>query len=94
MQFLTLSRRKEGLTDDEYVACAAEEVRQAQLLYEEGFIRQIWHRTDAPGACILVEAASEELVRERLNTLPFVKAGMIEVSVIPLRPYSGFCPPA
>ena len=45
-----------------------------------------------PGACIIVEADSEQEVREKLNTLPLVRAEMLEVTIIPLKPYLGFCP--
>jgi muconolactone delta-isomerase len=94
MQFLTVSRRRtERFADADFAARAEEERAQARALYAEGFIRQIWQRGDVAGACILVEADSEADVRERLNTLPLYQAGMIEFSVIPLRPYAGFCPP-
>lgn len=94
MQFLTLSRRRtERFTDAEFAARVDEEVGQARVLYSQGFIRQIWHRSDVPGACLLVEADSEEQVRDRLNTLPLVRAGMLDVSIIPLKPYAGFCLP-
>lgn len=93
MQFLTISRRRtERFTDAEFSARVAEEVAQARVLYASGFIRQIWHRCDVAGACILVEADSEAQVREQLNTLPLVGAEMLEVTIIPLRPYAGFCP--
>ena len=93
MQFLTLSRRRsESFPDAAFAARVDAEVEQARRLYADGFIRQIWHRTDVAGACILVEAASEAEVRERLNTLPLFAAGMLEFSVIPLKPYGGFCP--
>jgi muconolactone delta-isomerase len=95
MQFLTLSRRRtEHFTEDQFASRAPQEVAQARVLYAEGFFRQLWHRADVPGACLLVEADSESHVREKLNTLPLVQAGMLEISIIPLKPYSGFCPPA
>jgi len=94
MQFLTLSRRRtERFSEAEFAARVEEEVAQARVLYSEGFFRQLWHRADVPGACLLIEAESEAHVRERLNTLPLVRTGMLEVSVIPLKPYAGFCPP-
>jgi hypothetical protein len=31
-------------------------------------------------------------VREKLETLPFAEAGMLEITVVPLKPYAGFCP--
>jgi hypothetical protein len=93
MQFLTVSRRRsEQFTEAQFGALVEWEIEQARVLYGQGFIRQIWHRADVPGACILVEADSEEQVKERLNTLPLVQAGMLEVSIIPLMPYAGFCP--
>jgi hypothetical protein len=39
----------------------------------------------------LLEAENEAEARERLNTLPLVNAGMLEVTIIPLKPYAGFC---
>src|SRR6266542_4815155 len=95
MQFLTVSRRRtERFTDAEFVALVPQETEQARALYAQGFIRQIWHRADIAGACIVVEADSEEQVREQLKTLPLVKAEMLEVTIVPLKPYAGFCPKA
>jgi muconolactone delta-isomerase len=93
MQFMTLSRRRtEQFSDAEFAARVQSEVAQARVLYARGFIRQIWHRGDTPGACLLVEAESEAQVRETLNTLPMVGTGMLDVSIVPLKPYAGFCP--
>lgn len=92
MQFLSISRRRtEAFSDDQFASRARAEVAQARVLYGEGFIRQIWHRCDIPGACLLLEADDETHARERLNTLPLVNAGMLEVTIIPLEPYAGFC---
>ena len=92
MQFMTLSRRRtEQFSDADFAARVQAEVAQARVLYAQGVIRQIWHRGDVPGACLLVEAESEAQVRETLNTLPMVGTGMLEVSIIPLKPYAGFC---
>ena len=94
MQFMTLSRRRsDKFSDADFAPHIPNETQQARTLYTEGFVRQIWRRDDMAGACILWEADSEERVREMLNTLPLVKAGMLEiVSVIPLKPYPGFGP--
>lgn len=94
MQFLTLSRRRtEKFSDADFARYSPDETQQARTLYAEGFLRQIWRRGDAAGACILWEADSEEHVRELLNRLPLVQAGMLEiVLLIPLKPYPGFGP--
>lgn len=91
MQFLTFSRRRtERFTEAEFASLVDAEIGQARVLYAEGFLRQIWHRADLPGACMLVEADSAEHVWEKLGTLPLIGAGMLDVTIVPLRPYDGF----
>lgn len=94
MQFVTLSRRRtDKFSESEFAPYIPDEMQQARALYAEGFIRQIWRRDDLAGACILWEADTEASVRDLLNRLPLVRAGMLEiVALIPLRPYPGFCP--
>jgi muconolactone delta-isomerase len=95
MQFLSISRRlTERFTDADFAALVADEQEQARRLYADGVIRQIWHRADVGGACILVEADSEAHARERLNSLPMFSRGMLDVTIIPLKPYAGFGPRA
>ena len=92
MQFLSISRRRsEQFSDADFAARVPAEMAQARVLYSEGVIRQIWHRADIGGACILLEAESEAHARDKLHTLPLVAAGMLEVTLIPLKPYAGFC---
>lgn len=93
MQFLTISKRLAGGGSDSDAALLAEaEFERGRSLYSQSFIRQIWHRADIPGACLLVEADSEQQVRETLGTLPLFRAGLLEIDVIPLKPYAGFGP--
>jgi muconolactone delta-isomerase len=93
MQFLSLSRRRvDRFSEAEFAILVEAEIAQARVLYADGFIRQIWHRADLPGACILIEADSLEQAKARLHTLPMVRTGMLEVSIVPLVPYAGFCP--
>ena len=93
MQFLSLStRRADRFSEAEFAALVDAEIARARELYADGFIRQIWHRGDRPGACILLEADSIEQARARLQTLPLIRAGMLDVSIVPLGPYAGFSP--
>jgi muconolactone delta-isomerase len=93
MQFLTISKRLDGEGSETDLALLAEaEFDSGRTLYSQNFIRQIWHRADIPGACLLVEADSEQQVRDTLSTLPLFQAGLLEISVIPLKPYAGFGP--
>jgi len=92
MQFLTISLRRNEFAEEAYAGLAEQEAERARELYSEGLIRQIWHRTDIPGACLLWEAESAEQVREVWKTFPFAHAGMTELTLIPLKPYGGFRP--
>lgn len=94
MQFMTLSRRlTETYSDADFAPRLEDEAERARTLYADGFIRQIWHRADIGGACLLVEADSEAAVHATLATLPLIAAGMLEVvAVVPLKPYAGFGP--
>lgn len=92
MQFLSISQRREGFAETDYAGLAEQEMERARELYAEGWIRQIWHRADMPGACLLWEAEGEEQVHERWKTFPFAHAGMTEMTLIPLKPYGAFRP--
>ncbi len=91
MQFLTVSRRRETVKAPGNELVRAE-VQQARALYADGRVRQLWHRTDGPGACVLWEVEDEGQLWELVRSLPFFQAGIVEVSVIPLRPWAGFGP--
>jgi muconolactone delta-isomerase len=92
MQFLSVSRRKPGFSDEVCAALSGDEAQRVRELYSQGLVRQIWHRADLPGACLVWEAANEQQVRDMLNTLPYAKAEMLEIQIIPLAPYAGFGP--
>jgi muconolactone delta-isomerase len=92
MQFLTISRLLPGVSGDSLAFLGKQESQRARTLYVEGHLRQIWYRDDTSGACLLWEADSEDQVRNMLATLPFAKAGLLEITIIPLRPYAGFGP--
>jgi muconolactone delta-isomerase len=94
MQFLALARMRTDLySDDDFKPLLDDEAEQARTLYMEGTVRQIWYRGDQRGACSILEAESEDAARAAIESLPLVKAGMLElVHLIPLLPYRGFGP--
>ena len=55
---------------------AAEQRRSGELA-EEGFVRRLELRADGSGGFLLVEAATAETAIQRLETLPFVKNGLM-----------------
>ena len=94
MQFMVvLRRRTETYSAEEFAPRLDEEAERARALYAQGVIRQIWSRGDEPGACLLIEAQTEDEAREAIDTLPLIQAEMLDVVLmVPLAPYRGFCP--
>ena len=97
MQFMILSRRRTELFgEDAYTPDALEaEAERVRALYIDAKVRQIWLRGDVRGACMIMEADSEDEVRALLASLPLFAAGKQEtVAIVPLLPYRGFGPRA
>jgi hypothetical protein len=92
MQFLTLSRRRATLPREvDFHRRLEAEAGLVHDLRQAGIIRQIWHRGDAPGECLLIEAQNEESARAILEMSPLVRTGIFEIdAVVPLRSYDGF----
>jgi muconolactone delta-isomerase len=97
MQFLSISRRLVDKFPPETFTpeLIAQETARVQQLYAVGILRQIWKRSDTPGASILWEAAFESEVRAAIESLPLFEAGLLELTMLlPLEPYPGFGPKA
>jgi muconolactone delta-isomerase len=97
MQFLSVSRRRTDQFPPEAFTpeLGARESQRVRELYASGLLRQIWKRSDIPGAAILWEASDEAEVRAALASLPIFQAGMLEILLVaPLEPYPGFGPAA
>jgi muconolactone delta-isomerase len=97
MQILSLSRRHvDKFGPDAFTPeLIAREGKRVRELYASGLLRQIWKRSDLPGASILWEATSEDEVRAAIESLPIYQSGMMEiVALVPLEPYPGFGPAA
>ena len=90
MQYLFAMRVKEGAAPIT-VEQRDMEVAYVRETYGVEIIRQIWSRTDVPGACLLIEAANESAARVAIEGLPLMKAGKLEIETfIPLQSYRGF----
>jgi len=94
MQFFALFRRNtEKFTDADFAPLLPDEAEQRRPLYAQGIVRQVWNRGDLPGSGMMIEATDDAEVRQHLDTLPLVKAGMMDVvALVPLAPYPGFGP--
>jgi len=91
MQFLAILRRRiESFSEAQFEQVLGAEAAAARAAYARGEFREVHSRGDVPGAVIAIEAADVESAWSLVEALPFFQQGMIDVDVIPLRPYRGF----
>jgi len=91
MQFLAITRRfTERCSQAEFDAALGPEADAARARYARGDFREIYSRGDVPGAVLLIEADSAEAARALMDELPMAQRGMMEIQIVPLRPYRGF----
>ncbi len=82
MRFFVIATRNPNASPEELTEDLLEsEGKQALKLMSEDFIREIYNRTDGAGGIIVVEAASEDEVKERLGTLPMVQRGLLSLEI-------------
>lgn len=90
MKVIALEREITGKTSEDFKPHLRMEALQAWSLLQSGIIREIYFRSDRDEAVIILECANVDEARKTLETLPLVKAGLIEFDYIPLKPYPGF----
>jgi hypothetical protein len=92
MQFLFVIGRSHAGREAVFAGAQLKsEIDRVREIYASGVVRNIWSRSDAPGACLLLEEADYESAKASVATLPLMQAGMLQVeSCIGLQPYRGF----
>ncbi len=90
MKILAIEKEIPGITDEEFKPHLKAEAVRAWELYQADVLRELYFRTDWPGAVLVLECASVKEANDVLNSLPLVKEGLIAFDVIPLAPYPGF----
>ncbi len=66
-----------------------EEAAAVWDLQKRGFIREIWCSKADHRAVVMLECADVAEAREHLATLPFVRASLIDFTLLELCPYDG-----
>ena len=80
----------EGMPSDFAEQEAAEEV-QAQVLYGQGGLRQVWAlNIKSKGAAVLFEAASNDELKTMIDSFPLIKLDYADYQIWPLAPYPAF----
>jgi muconolactone delta-isomerase len=90
MKILALEHELPNINAEAFSLHAAAEARRAWELQQAGILRELYFRADRTDAVLVLECGSPAEAEEVLETLPFVKEGLIAFELIPLRAYSGF----
>jgi muconolactone delta-isomerase len=90
MKILVLPKPIEGVSREEMLQHAPEEIRAVWELYKQGICREFYSRVGDQARVVLVlECESSDAASDALATLPFVKRHLIDFDVIPLAPFAG-----
>ncbi len=90
MKILALDKILPGATPEKIYPNLKEEAATAWELHTQGTIRELYFRQDRPGAVLMLECASVEEARAVINSLPLVKAGLVDFDLIPLGAFAPF----
>jgi hypothetical protein len=90
MKILAIDKLKPGVTFAQIAPLLKDEAAHAWKLYLSGVYRELYLRTDRPGAVIIGEYASVDEARAVFAELPLVREGLIEFDFIPLGPFTPF----
>ena len=90
MKILAIEREVPGVPDEAFDPHLRTEALKAWELYQAGTIRELYFRTDWPGAVLVLECADADEASRVLGTLPLVREGLIDFEIIPLTAYPGF----
>jgi hypothetical protein len=90
MKILAIEHELPGAVAEDFQRHAKEEARQAWDLHQAGLIRELYFRADRNEAVLVLECGSTEEAQRTLAGLPFVREGLIDFKLIPLKAYPGF----
>ena len=79
MKFFVIGKRKNNIEQEKFAEYADEEAKKAVALFKEEFIRELYSIKGGKGACMIVEARSEEEILLKLSDLPFVKNNYLDI---------------
>lgn len=90
MQILVVARIKAGISIDQVLPLVGPEAAKAWEYYANSQIRQMYYIEDMSGAVMIWEGESVEAVTAAAQKLPMYEGGVLELEVLPLKPYTGF----
>lgn len=90
MKIVAIGKLLPGAPEEKIYALLKEEAARAYELYTTDVFRELYFRTDQPGAVIMLECADVAAARKIIAALPMVKAGLTAFDLIPLGPFKSF----
>lgn len=87
MKILAISKLPPGITIKDLQRHQVAEAEKAWQLYTSSLFREIYYRTDQPGAVVILECVDVEEAKAVLGTLPMVDASVLDFDIIPLGPF-------
>ena len=90
MKLLAIEHEVPGKTAPDFVPHLRTEAQRVWELSQAGVIRESYFRADRNEAVLVLECAGVEEAEELLDSLPLVRAGLIQFEIIPLKAYPGF----
>ena len=90
MKFFVIAKRKNNVEQEKFAEFADEEAKKAIALFKIEFIRELYSIKGGKGACMIVEASTEEEILKKISDLPFVKNNYLDIDIIEVKPYRGF----
>ena len=90
MKIIAMEVEAQGTNPEAFEPHLKAEARRVWELYQCGFIRDLYFRSDRSEAVLMLECLDLQEAQQTLTSLPLVKAGLITFDLIPLVPYPGF----
>ncbi len=90
MKVLALGRDLVAPDDPRFAELRGAEARAVWELNQADVLREVYFRADRPNAVLVFEVADLAAARAAIDSLPLVKAGLIDFDLVPLKPYPGF----
>ena len=89
MKIFVVATRNQDKPAEDFAPLMDSEADYALKLYKEGFVREIYSRTDGKGALVVVEDSDEGAALETLSNLPLAKAGLLSFEAYGTTAYRG-----
>jgi len=89
MKFLAVEKEKPGLKPCNFQPHLRDEALKVLEFYRKGYFREIYYNEDK-NAVIILECENLTEASSILDSLPLVRAGLIEFKIMQLNPYNGF----